>query len=566
MSNRKTELNLATNDGAINSGNEGVAQITRQKFSEQAVSFLSSRPGDNAISSARNSIDATKPTDGSIVTGRFSPSMSPQDLVSAGKIKELPRSPEGSLEFPNLTDKTPPKISVEMQDLSKPQEKPNFIIKQNGEVEMHGNPETLNSKDIKVVLERKTGQLAPTDDQIAASNELVQYLSQRLRNQNEELKRNGLEISDANNVLSPETKIGTRRPADMSGLSPETEQSVGKMNRFRGNGGGEAPMSSTQDYFPPRDVPRQTNESDTQAALKESVAGLVNPDKTAPYETVRQSPHGDLRVGRYGFSGRQISSWLDSLNLGDPPDPALIEKLISEGKLPKGFNAQSLGKLRSMASKMESGGALAGDEVKLLPKELQERIATDLINSYKGTVGNSPGDIATAMMSGKPANELTPEDLKSPQASQLKDAGQRLYDIATARQKSNDGNDKIEWTPEGKVSIGNGKWLDGGAGTAFKRAQELAAADGVRIEVNSAGRTFAEQTDLYRRRGTAGVSQVVAKPGTSNHEVGNALDVQNWQRAKPYLVAAGFVQGDGRGPISNDLVHFKYVGGNSRNA
>lgn len=552
--------------GHGHSHGDGSATRTRALFSGQAAETLSSRPGDGTlVASGDGTGDGTTTTAALAGPRRFDVSRSPKDLARDGKIKEVPQSQEGALEFPNLTDKSAPKISVELQDVTKPQEKPNFVIKKDGTVEMHGDPEALNTKDIKVVIEREPGQLGPTDAQKASSDELVQYLSARLKGQNEEIKRNGVEVADSNNVLSPEARqaAGARAPAENSGMSPETQQSVGNMNRYKGNGGGEAPISSTNDYFPPRDVPRQVNESDRQAAIKEAVAGLVNPDKAAPYETVRKSPQGDVRAGRYGFSGKQISNWLDSL--GDPLDQATIDKLIKEGKLPKGFTVASVAKLKAMGDKMQKGEAPSKEEMGMLPKDMQEKMATDMVESYKGKVGDNPGDIAAAMLSGKPAGELTAEDMSSPQAAQLKDAGQRLYDIASARQ-NHEQDDKIQWTPEGKVSVGDGKWLDGAAGTAFNKAKELAARDGVKLELNSAGRTYEEQASLYRRRGTPGVSQTVARPGTSNHEHGNAVDIQNWRQAKPYLERVGFVHGDGRGPIANDLVHFKYVGGRNSNA
>ena len=92
---------------------------------------------------------------------------------------------------------------------------------------------------------------------------------------------------------------------------------------------------------------------------------------------------------------------------------------------------------------------------------------------------------------------------------------------------------------------------------AFAYAEQLAARDGVKIDVSSAGRTYQEQAQLYRE--LAGKSPV-ARPGTSNHETGEAIDVRNYNKAKPYLLAAGFVHGDGKGPIKGDPWHFRYVG------
>lgn len=99
--------------------------------------------------------------------------------------------------------------------------------------------------------------------------------------------------------------------------------------------------------------------------------------------------------------------------------------------------------------------------------------------------------------------------------------------------------------------------MDQDAAFALQRAQQMAARDGVNIQVTSGFRTYAEQSRLYAKLN--GISPV-AKPGTSSHEHGEAIDVKNYAQAKPYLLAAGFVHGDGRGKIAGDPWHFRYMG------
>jgi hypothetical protein len=100
-------------------------------------------------------------------------------------------------------------------------------------------------------------------------------------------------------------------------------------------------------------------------------------------------------------------------------------------------------------------------------------------------------------------------------------------------------------------------WLDATAAKAFIVAKHEAELHGVHIQISSAGRTFTDQSRLYKQ--LHGRSPV-AVPGTSNHETGMAIDIQNWRQAKPYLLAHGFVHGDGSGALKNDPWHFKYVG------
>ncbi|PZM81756.1 MAG: hypothetical protein DKT66_16325 [Candidatus Melainabacteria bacterium] len=226
-------------------------------------------------------------------------------------------------------------------------------------------------------------------------------------------------------------------------MTPETRAAVGQANRMGGSDGVNMPRESTDRIgsFNSRDVPRQLNESEKTMATKDAIAGLFKPDEKAPYETVRRHPDGQPRVGRYGFSGRQINNWLAGLDLGDPPDPEKIAELIKQGKLPKGFNAASVAKLKGMADKMDKGEAPSKDDMKsLLPKDLQEHMATSITDGFKQQLGENPGAITAAFMSGKAPGEITQADLSTPEARQLMDAGQKLYDVSTMRQQTSSSN------------------------------------------------------------------------------------------------------------------------------
>ena len=551
-------------DVGRNSGNSSdLKERTRTILSNFVAPDLSGPPAKGNDRSTTRDGAHVNTTDAS---GEFDKRSSPSELAKQGKFKDMTAtSSDAFLEVSKVGDKSTPKISVEMKDLTKEtSDKPHFVISKTGQIDMMGDPEALNAKDIRIQLDRSEGQLYPTDKQKESADKLVKYLSERIKEQNPDSTQSGVEVNDSNAVLPPESRRNPNlRQSQSADMTPETQESVGNMNRFKGTRGGEMPMGNTRDYFPKREVPQQPDESKRVVAVKEAAAGLFNPDKSAPYETVRKSPQGDCRVGRYGFSGRQIDSWLSGLNLGEPPDPAKIAELIKQGKLPKGFTADSVKKLQAMAGKLSSGETPNKEDMALMPKDLQESMATQMVGKLQSTLGDNPGAIAAGMMTGKPPTEVTKADLLTPSGRQLEEAGQRLFDIATARQQSTDDNDKIQWTQDGKVNIGNGKWLSGSAGEAFAAAQKAAAADGITIRVNSAGRTYEQQQYLYENRGTKGISRTVALPGTSNHEDGNALDIANYQQAKPYLQRFGFVHGDGRGPISNDLVHFKFTGKNS---
>jgi len=85
------------------------------------------------------------------------------------------------------------------------------------------------------------------------------------------------------------------------------------------------------------------------------------------------------------------------------------------------------------------------------------------------------------------------------------------------------------------------------------------AADRVPLTINSALRTLPQQYLLYEwmnRRICRDVVSLAAAPGTSNHEAGLAVDVDNYGQARASLEARGF-----RWYGSGDVVHFDYVAG-----
>jgi len=380
-----------------------------------------------------------------VAAKKFDVSKPPSELARTGAIVDNSAlTPEHRIESSPAIDKSVPKINVEMQDLDKPAKaQPHFVVKADGRVEMNGDPEKLNSKDIKVQIERKDGQLNPTDAQQKAADDLVKYLSERIQTNNSQAA-NGVELNDQDNVISPEIERSQNlRPAkEMKHVTPETRESIEQTHRFNGSNGVDMPRAATERMgsFGTRDVPRQPNETDKDMGVKEAVAGLWKPERNAAYETVRRHPDGDTRVGRYGLSGRQIASFLESL--GDPPDPAMIEKLIREGKLSKGFaeqlkNPEFLAKLKGMAAKMDKGVSPDKEELRnLLPKEAQEGMVSSMIADLKGKFGDNPGAISAAALSGKPPKDVTREDVTSAEGQQLSNAGQRLYDVAMNRQNT----------------------------------------------------------------------------------------------------------------------------------
>ncbi|MBX9674586.1 MAG: transglycosylase SLT domain-containing protein [Candidatus Obscuribacterales bacterium] len=438
----------------------------RMRLGSEAAVSLSSPPAAAVGDSSAAARAETAPTgDGHSTTpGKraLDHKKTPEQLVKAGAIVDKTSALDVPPAVHPVTDKTPPKIQVAMEDRDNPvdkqKDKPNFVVKADGQIEMHGNPDASKGKDIKVVLERKDGQVDPTDEQQKAADKLVSYLSDRVKAGYPEAAK-GVVLEDKDDVISDAVQAQAKtKPAPAeAAMSPETRHAVGQTRRFNGSGGADMPMTQAENMgsFRTRDVPRQPNETDRQAATKEAWAGLFNPEKRESYDTVRKSPDGHgYRVGRYGFSGDQLGGFL--AGLGDPPDPALIDKLVKEGKLPKAFaeklkNPEFMAKMKEFAAKMKSGdGEISKEEMRqFLPKDAQEGMATAMIDSMKGKIGDNPGQLAAAMMSGKSADNISQADLNTPEAREMAQAGQTLFDIATARQRSESNERVVGQVPTG---------------------------------------------------------------------------------------------------------------------
>jgi N-acetylmuramoyl-L-alanine amidase len=89
--------------------------------------------------------------------------------------------------------------------------------------------------------------------------------------------------------------------------------------------------------------------------------------------------------------------------------------------------------------------------------------------------------------------------------------------------------------------------------TPSKQGLQQAIADrGVKMLVNSAYRTIAQQMLLYNDRFNN--PNPVAPPGTSNHQTGLAIDIEDPRGWEPYLMRYGWY------PLPGDPPHFDYQG------
>lgn len=103
------------------------------------------------------------------------------------------------------------------------------------------------------------------------------------------------------------------------------------------------------------------------------------------------------------------------------------------------------------------------------------------------------------------------------------------------------------------TSIGVGHHrLAGPAAQAFTEMRGEAAAAGIDIRVTDSYRSYDDQVDLVRRKGLYSQGGLAAKPGTSNHGWGLAVDLDLGARAQAWMRANagryGFVEDTPREP------------------
>lgn len=141
-------------------------------------------------------------------------------------------------------------------------------------------------------------------------------------------------------------------------------------------------------------------------------------------------------------------------------------------------------------------------------------------------------------------------------------AGSGASGIATAATVSslNTGYENGRLPDSALTSIGIGSHrLAAPAADAFKQMRAAAAAEGVDIGVTDSYRSYDAQVDVARRKGLYSQGGLAAKPGTSDHGLGLALDLdldataQTWMRTNGKRF--GFVEDTPREPW-----HWKFDG------
>ncbi|MCA9804902.1 MAG: hypothetical protein KC777_23190 [Cyanobacteria bacterium HKST-UBA02] len=387
-------------------------------------------------------------------TPDLSANPSVEDLAKAGVFKDMTGAQTDQSERTRLAAGETPEIKVKMTDAgSDPaKQQADFLIKKDGSIELLNNPEKTGQKEIVVAVERDAGELKPSDTQQQALNQLMTYLDGRIKAQFPQAQEQGVKVDDQQNLVPDDLKNSLKVNSNAAPTNPELPDSANRqvqdMNRFRGSGEGSMSRQQANDYFPERSVPREANENDRIAAVKDTVASFVSRGDQHPYEHVVHRGSRGWGIGRYGLTYDMISSWLDNLDIGN------LEQLEKEGKVPKGTAARMKAMKESMAKAKRSGKdsdldpflqkLKAGDKNNPITaadinqnfgKEVQELATSFNVGRFAQEMGGTtqnvdPGKLALAMTLGRVPGE---QDLNDPANKQFVDAANQTYQIALNR-------------------------------------------------------------------------------------------------------------------------------------
>jgi hypothetical protein len=247
-----------------------------------------------------------------------------------------------------------------------------------------------------------------------------------------------------------------------SDLPTPARQQTEAINRWHGSGGGShggsdggslSPQQQSE-VIPPRDVPRQADESDKLAAMKDVVAGFaVHGDKEPYYHAEARGDQG-FAVGRYGATSESISgfcNWLAGLT------PEQIEELIKKGVLPKDIKdfmkQMESPEGKEFLNQLKEGKNPPGkDQIdKFFNKETQEAAGSYNVTKMAQATANPDGShnigkLALGMQLGHVPTEA---DLKNPDYQKLMSAAEKNFPVSL--QHVMDGTANIDLSDKAKA-------------------------------------------------------------------------------------------------------------------
>ena len=383
-------------------------------------------------------------------------------------------------------------------------EKPNFIVGENGSIKMEVNPDTDASDTTIVQVATTDGAKELSQAQRESLTALMAYIEKRMQEKQPEKQmqvENALDKAAAGDKNEPAPTIDTSSVASspnpsLSSFSPQTQASVQNQEQFTDNSSGSRTAEQVSSFFPKREGEMLKGESQEVYHLKNAIAGLFNPNKENPYETVRSLGDGKgMAVGRYGLKAQDFLDWLEIEDLSNLTPEQLakhIAKLAKAGKLPKDFAAkfadkEFAAKFIGTLQKMAKGEPIEGSELKeLMPPALQEQVAADLVDKNLKAAGGDMGKAALALQLGKAPTELSQQDLNDAGNKLYMRAARQLETISQAGQGMQSG-DSLNYTVSPDGNSMQAKIARAGEAQAAAMGTTGRCAEGVQLALNRLG-------------------------------------------------------------------------------
>lgn len=330
-----------------------------------------------------------------------------------------------------------------------------FKIDKDGNLTIPENKNLLNKKELVIEIQRPEGYVGePLEAQKESLKTLMKSLSETVLDKQ-------AQIEDPQGLVSEALKDRLHLQKESEAHLPQAmQQAMHNMQRFAGGGQGHMKPGEANRYFPERQVERLENESNSQAALKDAIAGFATAGESQPYYAMRNFGDRGSGVGRYMFTAEILLEWLEDLfsGCGNPPDAQkILAKLLKNMKNRElaAKCAQTLakaaqsGELKNFINDLKTGKLKAGDPAtkavieKFLPKEMQEVAASQLIDKL-AKAGSDPSKIAMHMLLG---HEPTKEEMAKPEYQRLQQSFERLNAISDVRTEH--PHEDISWQDNG---------------------------------------------------------------------------------------------------------------------
>jgi hypothetical protein len=448
----------------------GVKMVGEAYPLRTAMSLPVSGPGDAQIVSAPA---AAAPA--VIDAAPFDKSKSVSQLIQDGSIRRS-EAPSPTPEVAKPGAQAGVTVTYADAAANDPTKVPDFIIKKDGSIEATGDFEALQRKNVVVQVERTPGDTSdPNEAQKNSIDKVVSYAYDRL-GADPTVAQTGLKLNDEFGLISENLvkKLATNGDPGIEpsiadsrrDFSPESQRAMSNMSRMTPGSQGSMSRGDVERQFPPREVPTLPGETDRVQDTKNAVAGMFNPDKAAPYETVRVR-NNNYEVGRYGMNYPVMRDYfygLGGFNLDEMDEDgfiAMLGKLDKDGKLPKSFakfkkkdgsfDKEAVGKFLKFAKGMKEGhkegqpeGVTAADVKANLPKEMQEEMAMSLVEKYNKAGGDSAGKTALAFHLGKGPDQFTQTDLSDKGNQEYMRSADRLAQLSGARHGMGE-NDRLDY-------------------------------------------------------------------------------------------------------------------------